>query len=152
MASPAPAGPSSDGSPLTEVAAEVPFYDMCGLMERVQKMSGLEKKKRILASFLDKWREEHNRLHPTDADTTKDTFYPAMRLLLPHVDRSRPAYGLKEVALAKHYIEILSIAKESTDAQKLLHYRAPQTAKQDAGDFAAVAYFVLRNRCPEKGR
>lgn len=70
MASPAPAGPSSDGSPLTEVAAEVPFYDMCGLMERVQKMSGLEKKKRILASFLDKWREEHNRLHPTDADTT----------------------------------------------------------------------------------
>ena len=53
-----------------------------------------------------------------------------MRLLLPHIDRSRPAYGLKEVALAKHYIDILSIAKESTDAQKLLHYRAPQTAKQ----------------------
>ena len=23
---------------------------------------------------------------------------------------------------------------------------------QDAGDFAMVAYFVLKNRCPEKGR
>ena len=23
---------------------------------------------------------------------------------------------------------------------------------QDAGDFAAVAYFVLRNRCPERGK
>lgn len=23
---------------------------------------------------------------------------------------------------------------------------------QEAGDFASVAYFVLRNRCPEKGR
>ena len=23
---------------------------------------------------------------------------------------------------------------------------------QDAGDFAAVAYFVLKNRCPDKGR
>ena len=53
-----------------------------------------------------------------------------MRLLLPHIDRARPAYGLKEVALAKHYIEILNIAKESTDAQKLLHYRAPQNARQ----------------------
>ena len=59
-----------------------------------------------------------------------DTFYAAMRLLLPHIDRARPAYGLKEVALAKHYIEILSISKESTDSQKLLHYRAPQNAKQ----------------------
>lgn len=67
-------GPSSDGAgPPSEVAAEVPFQDMCGLMERVQKMSGLEKKKRILASFLEKWREEHLRLHPTDADTTVST-------------------------------------------------------------------------------
>ena len=64
-------GPSGDGAgPPSEVAAEVPFQDMCSLMERVQKMSGLEKKKRILASFLEKWREEHLRLHPTDADTT----------------------------------------------------------------------------------
>ena len=23
---------------------------------------------------------------------------------------------------------------------------------QDAGDFAAVTYFVLRNRCPERGK
>ena len=59
-----------------------------------------------------------------------DTFLPAMRLLLPQVDSGRPAYGMKEVALAKNYIDILNIAKESTDAQKLLHYRAPHTAKQ----------------------
>ena len=59
-----------------------------------------------------------------------DTFFPAMRLLLPQVDGSRPAYGMKEVALAKNYIDILNIAKESADAQKLLHYRAPHTAKQ----------------------
>ena len=69
MASPGP-GPSGDSGPPVEVAAEVPFHDVCSLMERVQKTSGLEKKKKILASFLVKWREEHNRLHPTDADTT----------------------------------------------------------------------------------
>ena len=63
-------GPSSSNGPPSEVAEEVPFHDVCGLMERVQKVSGLEKKKRILASFLEKWREEHQRLHPTDADTT----------------------------------------------------------------------------------
>ena len=53
-----------------------------------------------------------------------------MRLLLPQVDNGRPAYGMKETALAKHYIEVLNIAKTSMDAQKLLHYRAPTTAKQ----------------------
>ena len=56
-----------------------------------------------------------------------------MRLLLPQLDRQRPAYGMKETALAKHYIDILSIAKESADAQKLLNYRAPHTAKQVGG-------------------
>ena len=76
MATPGPstsglAGTSSSSSgPPGEVAEEVPFHDVCGLMERVQKVSGLEKKKRILASFLEKWREEHQRLHLTDADTT----------------------------------------------------------------------------------
>ena len=67
-------------------------------------------------------------LSPSSLQT--DTFLPAMRLLLPQVDSGRPAYGMKEVALAKNYIDILNIAKESTDAQKLLHYRAPHTAKQ----------------------
>lgn len=37
---------------------------------------------------------------------------------------------MKETALAKQYIDILSIAKESADAQKLLNYRAPHAAKQ----------------------
>ncbi len=69
-----------------------------------------------------------------------DSFHPAMRLLLPQLDRARPAYGLKEVALAKQYIDILNIAKESLDAQKLLHYRAPQAAKQVSATTSAVIY------------
>ena len=59
-----------------------------------------------------------------------DTFFPIMRLLLPQVDKSRPAYGMKETVLAKYYIEILNIAKDSVDAKKLLNYRAPSSAKQ----------------------
>ena len=53
-----------------------------------------------------------------------------MRLLIPQVDKARPAYGLKETALAKQYIDILNIARESRDAKKLLNYRAPTAAQQ----------------------
>ena len=71
-----------------------------------------------------------------------------MRLLLPHIDRSRPAYGLKEVALARHYIDILNIAKESTDAQKLLHYRAPHAAKQVKQVYSmyVCVHLIVRSR------
>ena len=65
-----------------------------------------------------------------------------MRLLLPQVDRQRPAYGMKEVAIAKHYIDILSIAKESPDAKKLLNYRAPHAVKQVGG-----AMYMHNNTC-----
>lgn len=80
-----------------------------------------------------------------------------MRLLLPQLDRARPAYGMKEVALAKHYIDILNIAKESMDAQKLLHYRAPHAAKQVKGYWTAdlkkvlILYCVHAQGCAIRG-
>eukprot|EP00731_Ephydatia_muelleri_P008261 Em0004g599a len=122
----------SDGG---DVASQIQFHDLCALMEKIHKTQGTDKKKTILSSFIERWRETHARLHHTDA---MDTFFAIMRLLLPELDRARPAYGMKETALAKHYIEVLNISKESTDAQKLLHYRAPQIAKEEAGDLADV--------------
>ena len=59
-----------------------------------------------------------------------DTFFSVMRLLVPQADKSRPAYGLKETALAKQCSDILNIAKDSRDAKKLLNYRAPTVAQQ----------------------
>lgn len=77
--------------------------------------------------------------------------------------------------MAKHFIELLGLGKESQPAQKLLNYRNPKNARgvgmllkdfmqfgsvckfvtyfssQDAGDFASVAYYILKPRCPEKG-
>ena len=64
-----------------------------------------------------------------------------MRLLLPQVDNGRPAYGMKETALAKNYIEILNISKSSMDAQKLLHYRAPTAAKQVLDSMLTCTFF-----------
>ena len=53
-----------------QVAAEVPFQDICKLMERLSNTSGMDRKKHILATFIERWREAHARLHPTDAATT----------------------------------------------------------------------------------
>lgn len=62
-----------------------------------------------------------------------DTFFSVMRLFLPQVDKARPAYGMKQTVLAKYYIEILNISKDSVDGKKLLNYRVPTSAKQVGG-------------------
>jgi DNA ligase-4 len=46
-----------------------------------------------------------------------------MSLLLPHLDRSRGAYGIKEASLAKLYINIFSLPKDGVDAIRLLKYK-----------------------------
>ena len=37
------------------------------------------------------------RLNKTELTFQKDSFYPAMRLLIPHLEKEREAYGIKEV-------------------------------------------------------
>ena len=45
------------------MAAEVPFFDLCGLLEKIATTSGTEKKKNILRKFTDAWREAHTKIH-----------------------------------------------------------------------------------------
>ena len=40
-----------------------------------------------------------------------------------------------QVVLAKYYIDVLSIGKDSTDGKKLLNYRAPTHAKHVSTTF-----------------
>nr|CAD7260817.1 unnamed protein product [Timema shepardi] len=88
------------------------------------------------------------RLQETEPETD-DSFYPVLRLLLPQLDRERGPYGVKEHNLAKVYIRILCLPKDGRDAEKLLNFRAPKSAGAQSGDFADVAYWVLKSRCPE---
>ncbi|XP_008581572.1 PREDICTED: DNA ligase 4 isoform X2 [Galeopterus variegatus] len=74
-----------------------------------------------------------------------------MRLILPQLERERMAYGIKETMLAKLYIELLNLPRDGKDALKLLNYRTPTGIHGDAGDFAMMAYFVLKPRCLQKG-
>ncbi|KAH7957147.1 hypothetical protein HPB52_015665 [Rhipicephalus sanguineus] len=137
----------------TTVAQKVPFGDLCKLCDKISGKQDRVEKRKLLEKFITYWREFHDKLHAANGvlAATDDSFFPAMRLLLPHLDRDRPAYGIKEATLAKLYIEVLALGKDSPDAQKLLRYRTPHVAKAEAGDFASVAYLVLRNRCPTKG-
>lgn len=72
------------------------------------------------------------------------TFYPILRLLLPEDDRERNAYNLAESKLGVLLVKVLSLCKNSRDAQKLLNHRSV-SASQD-NDFAGVASLVLKSR------
>ncbi|XP_053563764.1 DNA ligase 4 [Bombina bombina] len=132
------------------VASKVPFADLCCTLEKIQKSKNRQEKAKIFKQFVDSWRNFHEALHKKQLKTT-DSFYPAMRLILPQLERERMAYGIKETMLAKLYIKVLGLPKEGKDALKLLNYRTPTSSNSDAGDFAAIAYFVLRSRCPKQG-
>lgn len=140
----------SNNSLVKTVASEVPFCDFCLTLEKIQKSKSRPEKSKYFKDFLDSWRYFHNALHKNEVNTT-DSFYPAMRLVLPQLERERMSYGIKETMLAKLYIEVLGLSKEGKDALKLLNYRTPTASYGDAGDFAVIAYFVLKQRCPNKG-
>lgn len=139
----------SDAAGEPSVAAQVPFVHLCTTLEKIQKAKLRPDKSKILGDFIGSWRKFHSALHKESKTT--DSFYPAMRLFVPQFERERMAYGIKESMLAKLYIDVLGLPKNGPEANKLLNYRAPTTSQGDAGDFASVAYFVLKKRCTSKG-
>uniref|UniRef100_A0A3B4WJH2 DNA ligase n=1 Tax=Seriola lalandi dorsalis TaxID=1841481 RepID=A0A3B4WJH2_SERLL len=140
----------SDAAGQLSVAAQVPFLHLCTTLEKIQKSKLRPDKSKILGDFIASWRKFHSALHK-DKPKTTDSFYPAMRLIVPSFERERMAYGIKENMLAKLYIDVLGLPKNGPEANKLLNYRAPSTSQGEAGDFAGMAYFVLKKRCTSQG-
>ncbi|XP_008323548.1 DNA ligase 4 isoform X2 [Cynoglossus semilaevis] len=132
------------------VASQVPFLHLCTALEKIQKSKLRPEKSKILGDLIKSWRDFHSVLHKGNLKTT-DSFYPAMRLIVPPFERERMAYGIKESMLAKLYIDVLGLPKNGPEANKLLNYRAPTTSQGEAGDFAGMAYFVLKKRCTSQG-
>jgi hypothetical protein len=91
---------------------KVPFQTLCDFFERCVKSTKHSKKKELLQKLFLLWKE--------DGD-----FFSLIRLLLPHLDKERQSYGLKESMLAKYYVEILNLAPSSPDAIRLLQWRKP---------------------------
>ena len=51
------------------VASKVHFAELCGLLEKISKTQGNDKKKRTLKDFIDQWRRSHKSLHGENKDT-----------------------------------------------------------------------------------
>ncbi|KAG5262088.1 hypothetical protein AALO_G00292080 [Alosa alosa] len=139
-----------NSSPVDSVAGHVPFIHLCSTLEKIQRARTRPDKVKILQDFMDSWRKFHAALHKAK-DVTGDSFYPAMRLIVPSFERERMAYGIKENMLAKLYIDVLGLPQNGPEAKKLLNYRAPTTSQEESGDFAGMAYFVLKKRCDSEG-
>ncbi|EGG24891.1 DNA ligase IV [Cavenderia fasciculata] len=115
----------------------VPFSIFCELLERVSKDSKHTDKKKHLSKFFSNYKDNN--------------FFPLLRLFLPHLDKERQTYGLKEKTLAKFYVEILGISPTSLDATRLVNWKK-STNDEIGGDFGMSVYLSLRNRCIQKGR
>ena len=88
------------------------FSEICKLFEKIETISGSEKK--FDAIFTKRRVRELN----------GHSLYPMLRLLLPQDDSERGRYGLKQTLLAKTYIDALNLNKEtSIDAQRLLLWK-----------------------------
>ena len=108
------------------------FAEFCEILEKVEKVSGAEKKFDLIFS---KNRKEKMRGH---------SLFPFLRLLLPEYDEERGRLGLKMTSVGKIYISALGLDKESIDAKRLMFYTDPskQTkidpTKNLAGDLGAI--------------
>ncbi|XP_028034475.1 DNA ligase 4-like isoform X2 [Bombyx mandarina] len=70
------------------------------------------------------------------------TLFALLRLLLPKLERERPAYNLKEKSLGSLLVRVLALSKKSPDAKQLLHFRSVSNSQES--DFAGVVYFILK--------
>lgn len=87
----------------------------------------------IISGFINSWKEN-----------VGNNIYPALRLILPDHDKERPIYGIKEKALAKLFIKVLDLARDSGDATALMEWKGGHMGS--AGVFSDKCYEVLMKR------
>ena len=95
----------------------VTFGACCDFFEKVSEEPAKAKKVKKLAKFVSDCRRE--------SESSGGNLYPVARLLLPQLDRDRGVYGIKETMLAKLFVDMLKLGRNSPDALRLKNYRAP---------------------------
>ncbi|CAG8658863.1 19827_t:CDS:10, partial [Dentiscutata erythropus] len=135
-------GSQSSSSQQISLNSSTPsFSEFCRFLEVASREKGDAKKKKLHKYFVN-WRTKYG-----------NDFYPVMRLLIPHLDNERTSYGMKENVLAKTYINVLGLSKDSPHAERLLHWKMPGSNKsKTAGDFASVAFEVIAPRSTVVGQ
>ncbi|KAJ3032631.1 DNA ligase (ATP), partial [Rhizophlyctis rosea] len=124
--------PGASG-PTTDSFAK--FFDLCKVFESILGKTKNEHKRERMGRYIDEWRQ------------TGGDFFPALRLILPHLDKARTTYGMKDKVLAKVYVEVMGIAPTSPDAESLINWRNPgKSGQKAAGDFPTVLFNVVSSR------
>ncbi|CAK8531893.1 unnamed protein product [Lathyrus sativus] len=110
------------------------FSVLCSLLTWTQRTKSPPKKRAKFRKFLGSFCPDRN-------------YFPAIRLILPNLDRERGSYGLKESVLATSLIDALGMSKDSPDALRLINWRkGGSKTGANAGNFALVAAEVLQLR------
>jgi DNA ligase-4 len=120
---------------LHDWSSQAPLEGFCRMLNAVEQRKSTQAKKEIVERCIREWRRH------------SDDFFPILRLLLPHVsvlccqtwglwetgaadaaspqlDKERRSYNMKEVVLAKTFVEVLGLAKDSPDANSWIHWYA----------------------------
>jgi len=107
-----------------------------------QKVNDSKGKKK--SEFVEKFFKEY--LFPKD----RKHAFAYLRLILPHLDRERGSYGLKEISLGRVIAE--SFGLPQNEAQRLKHYKNPSYHPQGVpvGDFVGVMHSVVKDLCKIK--
>ncbi|KRX22582.1 DNA ligase 4 [Trichinella nelsoni] len=139
------------------IESEIPFRDLCSIFQACASTRNQAEKRRILGKFFHCWRERFKRKYENslaNSNSSVESFFPILRLLVPKLDNARGPIGLKENMLAKKFIQIMAIDKNSPDAKALLGFHLPATkwkmsstttGKSDV-DFAALISSMLKSR------
>ncbi|GEM06078.1 DNA ligase [Rhodotorula toruloides] len=117
-----------------------PFGVLCMLFDQFESATRNKHKKagykgELLGQFISHWRAE-----------VGPDLYPLIRLMLPERDTRRRTYNLKEQKLAKAIIQALDLPQRNSAALKLINWKVPTKEDPGAGEFAAVAYDVIKSR------
>ncbi|MBW0473713.1 hypothetical protein O181_013428 [Austropuccinia psidii MF-1] len=135
----------ADEEALRPVGPSPPFRELCKALNSIA--SGPSRKgssrslhrRECLKKFFVIWRKVYG-----------NDFYPCVRLLLPHRDRERATYFLKEAALARLYCNALELNKQtSLAAQQLLHWKRvtnDNSQESNVGDFAKLLSSAIQDR------
>ena len=60
---------------MATVAAKTSFFHLAVLLDKIQKLSGTDQKKRLLREFIDEWRKFHKSLHKDDPSTVGQNLF-----------------------------------------------------------------------------
>lgn len=94
-----------------------PFRELCKVLDSVNFIKSKEMSRRLhrrecLKQFFTLWRQYYG-----------NDLYPCARLLLPHRDRERSSYFLRESGLGRLYINALGLDKQTSAARQILEWK-----------------------------